>query len=100
MLCALTVRKLEPGTFDQFKEAFTSDFDPDAPPSGWVRFDMLRNVDDADEVNTFGFYDGSLEQLRGESGGEERAAQQQRIAPYVQSVGTDGLFEIVMDMSD
>ncbi len=60
MLCALTVRNLKPGTFDQFREAFMSVIDPDNPPAGFVRFDMLRNMDNPDQVICFGFFDGSV----------------------------------------
>ena len=48
MICALTVRTLKPGTFDEFREAFLSGMDPDSPPEGWVRFDMLRNAENRD----------------------------------------------------
>ena len=61
MLCAHTVHRLKPGTFDQFREAFRPPSDD--PPPGWVRFHMLRGLAD-DEVVTFGFFDGSLEGLR------------------------------------
>ena len=95
MVCALTVRKLKPGTFDQFREAFMSMNDPDNPPEGWVRFNMIRNHDDPDEVICFGFFDGSVEQLRASAldGGYEE--QQSRIAPFVESVGADGLYDVV-----
>jgi hypothetical protein len=93
MICALTVRTLEPGTFEQFRDAFMQDMQGEAP-DGWVRFNMVRNTERPDEVICFGFYDGTLEQLRaGDTSGYE--AQQERIAPYVRSVGTDGFFEIV-----
>jgi len=55
MLCALTVRKLRPGTLEDFKKAFI----PADAPRGWTRFYALRNVDDEDEVITFGFFDGT-----------------------------------------
>src|SRR5690348_3630643 len=64
MLCALTVRRLKPGTFDQFREAFMAPITSGAPPEGMVRFDMLRNTADPDEVVCFGFFDGTAEQLR------------------------------------
>lgn len=95
MICALTVRKLKPGTFDQFREAFMEGME-DAP-EGIVRFNMLRNAEDPDEVISFGFFDGSPEQLRAmaaEGGYEE---QLERIAPIVESVGADGLYEVVED---
>jgi hypothetical protein len=94
MICALTVRKLKPGTYDQFREAFMEGFDGDAP-EGIVRFNMLRNAEDPDEVISFGFFDGSVEQLRemaGQGGYEE---QLERIAPMVESVGADGVYEVV-----
>lgn len=94
MICALTVRKLKPGTFDQFREAFTSDMEEDPPP-GFVRFNMLRNAEDPDEVISFGFFDGSPEQLREVAAKEGYQDQLERVAPFVDSVGADGLYEIV-----
>jgi hypothetical protein len=98
VICALTVRRLRPGSFDAFREAFMRDIDPDAPPSGWVRFSMVRGIEDPDEVVCFGFFDGTLEELRG-IGQEGYAEQQAAIAPYVASVGTDALFDVVEDFA-
>jgi hypothetical protein len=94
MICALTVRKLKAGTFDQFREAFMGDMEEE-PPEGFVRFNMLRNAEDSDEVISFGFFDGSPEQLREVAANEGYAEQLERIAPFVESVGADGLYEIV-----
>ena len=96
MICALTVRKLKPGTYDQFREAFMGGMG-DTPPEGFVRFNMLRNAEDPDEVISFGFFDGSVEQLREVAGKEGYDEQLERIAPFVESVGADGLYEIVED---
>jgi hypothetical protein len=94
MICALTVRKLKPGTFEQFRQAFTEDF-PDAPPEGFVRFNMVRNAEDPDEVISFGFFDGTPEQLRAAAAEQGYEEQLERIAPLVESVGADGLYEVV-----
>jgi hypothetical protein len=94
MICALTVRKLKPGSFDQFRDAFMGGMG-DAPPEGFVRFDMLRNTDDPDEVISFGFFDGSAAQLREIASKEGYEEQLERVAPFVESVGADGLYEIV-----
>jgi hypothetical protein len=94
MICALTVRKLNPGSFDQFREAFMGEMEND-PPEGFVRFNMLRNAEDPDEVISFGFFDGSPEQLREIAAKEGYEEQLERIAPFVESVGADGLYEIV-----
>ena len=98
MLCALTVRTLKPGTFEQFRENFMHGFESD-PPEGWVRFNMIRNAENPDEVICFGFFDGSVEQLRSASAQQGYDEQLGRIAPYVESVGADGLYDVVEDFS-
>jgi hypothetical protein len=98
MLCALTVRRLKPGTFEQFREAFMGHADPAEIPDAWVRFNMIRGAEDPDEVVCFGFFDGTIDELRG-AGQDGYSEQQEAIAPYVESVGTDALFEVVEDFS-
>jgi heme-degrading monooxygenase HmoA len=99
MLCALTVRTLKPGTFDEFREAFMGGEIPDDPPEGWVRFNMVQNAENPDEVICFGFFDGDVEELRRSSAEQGYEKQMDAIAPYIVSVGTDGLYEIVEDYS-
>jgi heme-degrading monooxygenase HmoA len=94
MICALTVRKLKPGTFEQFRDAFMEGM-AETPPESFVRFNMLRNAEDPDEVISFGFFDGSIAQLREFAAAEGYEEQLERIAPFVESVGADGLYEIV-----
>jgi hypothetical protein len=92
MLCAHTVRKLKPGTFDEFADAFVPRGE-DAP-AGWVRFHMLRGLADDNEVVTFGFFDGTLEELersQQDAGYEERRSA---IDPLVESVIANGVYEI------
>jgi hypothetical protein len=98
MLCALTVRRLKPGTFDRFAEAFGPQ-EVEGPPRGWVRFDMLRDLADENRVVTFGFFDGTLEELEQsqvEHGYEERRAA---VEDVVDEVVVNGVFEVVRDMS-
>jgi hypothetical protein len=102
MFCALTVRKLKPGTGEDFVRAFVPEEGAEVP-AGWKRFYALRNVADENEMITFGFFEGSLEELRasqeesanGEGYRERRAA----IDELVESVGADGVFEIVEERS-
>jgi hypothetical protein len=99
MLCALTVRKLKPGTMERFKEAFIPDDDSQVP-AGWKHFYALQKVGDENEVITFGFFDGSLDELRAsqQDNGEydrRRAAADE----FIESVGTDGVFEVVEERS-
>ncbi len=99
MVCALTVRRLRPGTFDEFREAFMQELDPAEPPARWVRFDMVRSTSDPDEVICFGFFDGTVDELRRSADEQGYADQQAAIAPFVTAVGTDGLFEVVEEFS-
>jgi heme-degrading monooxygenase HmoA len=94
MLCALTVRKLRPGSFEQFAQAFRPA--DDAMPSGWVRFHMLRDASDEDEAITFGFFDGTLEEMRA-SFDDSYQQRLEAIAPYVESVGADGIYDVVVE---
>ena len=76
MLCALTIRTLKPGTFEQF-----------------------RGIDNPDEVVCFGFFDGSVDELRSTIDERGYAEQLAAIDPFVDSVGADGLYEIVEEFT-
>jgi hypothetical protein len=98
MLCALTVRQLKPGTFERFAEEF-GPRESEGPPRGWVRFDMLRDLADENRVVTFGFFDGTFEELeqnQAEYGYEERRAA---VDDLVDEVVVNGVFEVVREMS-
>jgi hypothetical protein len=99
MVCALTVRMLKPGTFEQFREAFMRHEDLESPPAGYVRFNMIRNAQNPDEVVCFGFFDGSVDELRRTAGERGYAGQLEAIAPFVESVGADALYEIVEEFT-
>jgi hypothetical protein len=98
MLCALTVRQLKPGTFERFAEQF-GPRESEGPPRGWVRFDMLRDLGDENRVVTFGFFDGTFEELersQDESGYEEQRAA---VDDLVDEVVVNGVFEVAREMS-
>ncbi len=100
MLCALTVRNLKPGTMEQFKQAFIPD-DMGEVPAGWKHFYALQNVGDENQVITFGFFDGTLEELRAsqQQGSSEYEARRAAVDELVESVGADGIFEVVEERS-
>ena len=94
MLCAHTIRRLKPGTFDQFIERFGP---PEgAEPHGWVRFHALRSLGDEDVVITFGFFDGSLGEMERSQNDLGYAEQKASIAPLVDEVLSNGVYEIVV----
>jgi heme-degrading monooxygenase HmoA len=93
MLCAHTVRRLKPGTFDQFSEAFMPR--DDEAPAGWVRFHLLRGLADPNEVVTFGFFDGTPEQLEGSQRDADFESRRDSVAAFVDAVIANGVYEIV-----
>jgi hypothetical protein len=98
MLCALTVRQLKPGTFEQFAEAMRPG-DGDAPPAGWVRFNMLRDTTDENRVVTFGFFDGTLEELDRSQTDHGYAERRGAAEEYVDAVVVNGVFDVAVDMA-
>ncbi|MCC6755879.1 MAG: hypothetical protein IT199_05850 [Solirubrobacterales bacterium] len=98
MLCALTVRKVKPGKAGEF----IANFRPpdDEIPGGWKRFFAVRNVEDPDEVITFGLFDGDLDQLNASQSEDNRYEDRIRaVEPLIESTGTSGVFEVLVDHS-
>lgn len=96
MLCAHTVRRLKPGTFDDFATAFMPA--ADNPPAGWVRFHMLRALADDNEVVTFGFFDGTLEELERSQDEADFEEHRAAVAQYVDAVIVNGVYDIAVSV--
>jgi heme-degrading monooxygenase HmoA len=94
MLVALTVRKLKPGSVNAFRQAFEPE-EGDDRPKGWKRFYAIRNVDDVDEVITFGFFDGTLEDLRASQQEGPYTQRRGSADEFVESISADGVYEIL-----
>jgi hypothetical protein len=98
MLCFLTVRKLKPGSYDDFRQAW----EPEEWPEGFSRAYHLRNLEDENEVISFGFFDGGPEDLERMRADEEfrsvRERQLEEVNKHVESVGTDAVFEVLEEV--
>jgi len=94
MLCAMTQRTLKPGSYEDFRNAFVPGDTLEAP-EGWTKFYAIRSVADENEVITFGFFDGSLEDLRAGQQSSDYDERRAAADEFVESVGVDGLFEVV-----
>jgi hypothetical protein len=88
---ALTVRKLKPGTYEDWRRAW----EPDQWPEGFSTAYILRNVDDPDEVIAFGFTDASREQLQRDPSMQREEQRSERMKPFIESIGADGFYEVV-----
>ena len=93
MLCAHTVRRIKPGTFDEFIAAFPVE---GGPPAGWIRFHALRGLGDENEVVTFGFFDGTLEELERSQDEADFESVRAATEPLVDAVVANGVYEIVV----
>jgi len=93
---ALTVRRLKSGAYDQWREAWK----PDEWPEG-VHAYILRKVGDPDEVVAFGIVEASRDEVEAmREPAEAAAAREARMAPFIESVGSDGFYEVVDEVTE
>ena len=93
MYAALTVRRLKPGSYDDWRRAWEVGVWPEGSKQAYI----LRKVGDPDEVIAFGFWEGADPSALGDDP-EFREMQKGRfdaMAPYVDATGADGLYEVV-----
>jgi hypothetical protein len=99
MLCAVTIRSIKPGTFDDFRR----EWEPRPWPPELSRVVISRNEQDPDQVLTASFLDVAAErfdELRDHpallGAEEDRLA---RIAEYEEALVFKGIFEIVEELT-
>ena len=90
MLILLTARRLRPGTFDGWRQAW----EPDEWPEPFTRAYVLRNRADPDEVISFGMWEGSAEELLAFADEPAGRARLERMAPLVEEKLIDGIYEV------
>jgi hypothetical protein len=92
----LTVRKLKRGSYEYWRTAWQ----PDEWPEGAQKAYILRNVDDPDEVIAFGFFESDLQALRQDARVQEQQQMRlEQMAPYVESTGADGVYEVIEEVT-
>lgn len=95
---ALTVRKLKPGSYEGWRQAWEGD------RSDWpegVHAYVCRNMGDPDEIVAFGLLerDGDVSDLRSDEMAQEQQRRTEAMAPYVESVGADGVYEVIDEVT-
>ena len=98
MYIALTTRKIKPGEWEAFREAWAPE-DAEFPP-GFIRAIHARNLGDPDEVVSFGMVDASREDIErwaSENADNERR-RQEAMASHVEATGTDAIFEVIEEV--
>ena len=98
MYVALTVRKLKPGSYEDWRAAWMGD--DEEWPEGAQKAYIVRSLSDPDEIVAFGLFDGDLNALM--SNATFREAEQKRqaaMAPFVESVGADSIYEVIEEIT-
>ena len=95
MYAALSVRKLKPGSFDDWRQAWEPDEWPDTVKKAYI----LRNLANPDEVIAFGLSEAQLDELtslRDDPGFQESERRRaERQAPHIESEPVSGFYEVV-----
>ena len=101
MICTLTARRLKPGVEDDFRAAFEGGVDeiPAEIRKRWTRVYVCRDVSDENIILSFGFFDGTLYELREVQSEYDREAQIERLAPYIDEELLDGSFEVIEEIT-
>ena len=92
MYCALTVRKLRPGAYDEWRKAWWPENDQ-TPENAEVY--ILRNRKDPNEIIAFGLIEGDIDEIMAGFDEEQEKKRQDAMAPYVESLGADGIYEVI-----
>jgi hypothetical protein len=97
MKVVFTARKIKPGHFEAFRQAWQ----PERWPEGMVKAYLLRDPADRDQITAFGLFDVSDERaaaLQREVEPSERE-RHERMAPHVAETITGGLYTVADSQS-
>jgi hypothetical protein len=98
MMCAVAVRQIKSGSYDQFRKAWQHD--PWLPR--YEKALVLRNEESADQVLTIAFFDGTQEEYETARDEPETMAAEERrlhrIAELEERVLLSGVYELVEEV--
>ncbi len=98
MLVFFSARRLKPGSWEQFRRAW-SPGDEGELPDGVVAIYHARNVKDEDEVISFGLFDVDRDRISGVRGDEQAELKRQdEMAAFVQNVPLEGIYEVIEEL--
>lgn len=97
-MCAVTLRQIKPGTYEQFRKAW----EPDPWLPQLTNAVVFRSEDNPDLVLTIGYFDADMEALDAIRDDPavlaEEDARLRRIAEFEEQVLLNGVFEFVEDV--
>jgi hypothetical protein len=98
MMCAVAVRRIKAGTYEEFRKAWQHD--PWLPR--YEKALVLRNADSPDQVMTMAFFDGTPEEYEAARDDPETMAAEERrfrrISELEERVLLSGVYELVEEV--
>jgi heme-degrading monooxygenase HmoA len=93
MIVMLTTRRLKPGAWEQFLQAWEGS----GPPAGLQRAYHARNIRDEDEVVSFGLFDWTKDDYRKwrEEADADETQRVDRLSAFVEHEYVSGVYEVV-----
>ena len=94
MIVMFSARRLKPGAWDQFRQAWEGDGEH---PPGLKSVYHARNIRDEDEVISFGLFDMTIDDYhrwRAEADAEENA-RVDRLSAFVENEHVSGVYEVI-----
>jgi heme-degrading monooxygenase HmoA len=93
MIVMLTARRLKPGAWEQFLQAWEGS----GPPAGLQRAYHARNIRDEDEVVSFGLFDWTKDDYRKwrEEADADETQRVDRLSAFVEHEYVSGVYEVV-----
>ena len=98
MLVFFSGRRLKGGHWDEFRQVWGGDEDPEGMPEGSVVY-HARNIKDEDEVISFGIFPidrDSLDVIRGSE--EDELKRKEEIGQHVHDTPLEGVYEVVEEI--
>jgi hypothetical protein len=101
MICTLTARRLTPGSFDAFREQFVgaNETFPAEVRERWKNVYVCQDVADPDVALTFGFFHGTLDDLRELQGRIPPPAAHEEAQALIADTLFDGSFEVTEELT-
>jgi hypothetical protein len=98
MMCAVAVRRIKPGSYEQFRTAWQHD--PWLPR--YEKALVLRNEESPDQVLTIAFFDGTPEEYDAARDDPDTMSAEERrlhrIAAFEERVLESGVYEVVEEV--
>ena len=99
MIVMFSARRLKPGAWDQFRQAWEPAGDK---PPGFQRAIHARNIRDEDEIISFGLFDMTRDdyhQWRGAADAEENQ-RVDKLSAFVENDHVSGVFEVIDEVTE